>query len=111
MRKKQTLTAVLVGVAVATGAHAACLSDVQVTLTDGAGYLLGGGKGSEVLEHPLNAVVWLVGALQKEAITLDPGDLPSRESFSPLLPPKPGLSVQANCQGLAGAQPVRVTFK
>ncbi len=87
------------------------LRDMQVSLTDGAGYLLGGGKGSDVLEHPLNAVVWLVGALQKEEITLKPGDLVSLGSFSPLLPPKPGLSVQANYQGLAGAQPVRVTFK
>lgn len=87
------------------------LRDMQVTLTDGSGALLGGGKGSDVLEHPLNAVVWLAEALQKEGITLKPGDLLSLGSFSPLLPPKPGLSVQADYQGLAGAQPVRVTFK
>ena len=87
------------------------LRDMQVTLTDGSGYLLGGGKGSDVLEHPLNAVVWLAEALQKENITLKPGDLLSLGSFSPLLPPKPGLQVQANYQGLTGAQPVRVTFQ
>jgi 2-keto-4-pentenoate hydratase len=42
------------------------LRDMQVTLTDGSGYLLGGGKGSDVLEHPLNAVVWLAEALAQE---------------------------------------------
>lgn len=87
------------------------LRDMQVTLTDGSGYLLGGGKGSDVLEHPLNAVVWLAEALQKEEITLKPGDLLSLGSFSPLLPPKAGLKVQANYQGLPGATPVRVTFE
>ena len=87
------------------------LQAMQVTLTDGAGYLLGGGKGSDVLEHPLNAVVWLAEALQKEEITLQPGDLVSLGSFSALLPPKPGLKVQANCQGLPGAQPVSLAFE
>ena len=87
------------------------LRDMQVTLTDANNVLLGGGKGSEVLEHPLNAVVWLAEALQKENITLKPGDLLSLGSFSPLLPPKAGLKVQANYQGLPGAEPVRVTFE
>lgn len=87
------------------------LQAMQVTLTDGAGYLLGGGKGSDVLEHPLNAVVWLAEALQKEEITLQPGDLVSLGSFSALLPPKPGLKVQANYQGLPGAQPVSLAFE
>lgn len=87
------------------------LQNMQVSLTDGAGVLLGGGKGSDVLEHPLNAVVWLAQALQKEGITLKPGDLVSLGSFSPLLPPKPGLKVQANFQGLPGAVPVLVTFE
>ena len=87
------------------------LQAMQVTLTDGAGYLLGGGKGSDVLEHPLNAVVWLAEALQKEEITLQPGDLISLGSFSALLPPKPGLKVQANYQGLPGAQPVSLAFE
>ena len=32
-------------------------------------------------------------------------------SFSPLLPPKAGLSVTATYDGLPGAAPVRVTFK
>jgi 2-keto-4-pentenoate hydratase len=87
------------------------LADMQVSLTDGAGVRLGGGKGSDILEHPLNAVVWLAGALAQEGLAMQPGDLISLGSFSPLLPPRPGLSVTATFDGLPGAQPVRVTFK
>ncbi|CAN7426206.1 fumarylacetoacetate hydrolase [Acidovorax sp. LjRoot129] len=87
------------------------LADMNVSLTDGGGARLGGGKGSDILEHPLNAVVWLAGALQQEGLSMQPGDLISLGSFSPLLPPKAGLSVTATYDGLPGATPVRVTFK
>ena len=87
------------------------LQNMQVTLTDAQGAVLGRGKGSDILEHPLNAVVWLAQALQQEGIALQPGDLVSLGSFSPLRPPKPGLAVTATYEGLPGAQPVRVTFK
>lgn len=87
------------------------LADMQVSLTDGAGTRLGGGKGSDILGHPLSAVVWLAGALAQEGLAMQPGDLISLGSFSPLLPPKAGLSVMATYDGLPGAAPVRVTFK
>lgn len=87
------------------------LADMNVSLTDASGARLGGGKGSDILEHPLNAVVWLAGALAQEGLAMQPGDLISLGSFSPLLPPKPGLSVTATYDGLPGAAPVRVTFK
>ena len=87
------------------------LRDMRVTLQDASGASLGGGKGSDILEHPLNAVVWLAGALAQEGLSLQPGDLISLGSFSPLLPPKAGLSVTATYTGLPGAAPVRVTFK
>src|SRR3989344_4784895 len=87
------------------------LADMNVSLTDGAGARLGGGKGSDILEHPLNAVVWLAGALAQEGLAMQPGDLISLGSFSPLLPPKARLSVTATYDGLPGAAPVRVTFK
>ena len=87
------------------------LADMQVSLTDGAGTRLGGGKGSDILEHPLNAVVWLAQALAQEGLAMQPGDLISLGSFSPLLPPKAGLSVTAIFEGLPGAEPVRVSFK
>lgn len=87
------------------------LRDMRVTLQDASGASLGGGKGSDILEHPLNAVVWLAGALAQEGLALQPGDLISLGSFSPLLPPKAGLAVTATYDGLPGAAPVRVTFK
>lgn len=87
------------------------LANMQVVLADGGGAELGKGKGSDILEHPLNAVVWLAGALEREGLALKPGDLISLGSFSPLLPPKPGLKATVTYQGLPGAQPVSVQFK
>jgi 2-keto-4-pentenoate hydratase len=87
------------------------LRDMVVVLADGGGAELGRGKGSDILEHPLNAVVWLAGALAKEGLSMKPGDLISLGSFSPLLPPKAGLKASATYNGLPGAQVVTVTFK
>ena len=88
------------------------LQRMSVQLTNEKGELLApAGKGSDILGHPLQAVVWLAEALQKEEITLQPGDWVSLGSFSPLLPPRPGLTVTATYQGLPGAKPVSVTFK
>lgn len=86
------------------------LRDMTVRLSDQAGDELARGKGSDILEHPLNAVVWLAGALAQEGIAMKPGDLISLGSFSPLLPPKPGLVVTATYDGVPGAQPVVVQF-
>ncbi|SEA84026.1 2-keto-4-pentenoate hydratase [Acidovorax soli] len=87
------------------------LADMNVSLTDGAGARLGGGKGSDILDHPLNAVVWLAGALAQEGLAMQPGDLISLGSFSPLLPPRAGLSVTTTYGGLPGATPVRLSFR
>ena len=73
------------------------------------------GKGSDIFEHPLNAVVWLAGALAREGLAMKPGELISLGSFSPLLPPRPGATVSATYQGLpgngAGAPSVSMSFK
>ena len=87
------------------------LRDMTVVVTDSTGAQRGYGKGSDILEHPLNAVVWLAGALQQENITMQPGDLISLGSFSPLLPPKAGVNATATYYGLPGAAPVQVNFK
>ena len=87
------------------------LRDMTVILTDGAGTELNRGKGSDVLEHPLIAVVWLAEALAKQGLAMKPGELISLGSFSPLSPPKSGLKVTATYHGLPGALPVSVTFK
>lgn len=88
------------------------LRDMTVRLNDGkSGTEISRGKGSDILDHPLNAVVWLADALGKEGLAMKPGDLISLGSFSPLTPPRPGLSVQATYDGLPGAQPVVVNFR
>ncbi len=88
------------------------LRDMEVVLSDDAsGTALGRGKGSDILGHPLNAVVWLAGALAQEGKALQPGDLVSLGSFSPLLPPKAGQAVTVHYHGLPGAAPVRVQFE
>lgn len=87
------------------------LRDMTVVLADGKGAELGRGKGGEILEHPLNAVVWLAQALAKEGLAMRPGELISLGSFSPLLPPKAGLKAVATYNGLPGAKPVSVQFK
>ena len=69
------------------------------------------GKGSDVLEHPLNAVLWLAADLRRENRSLKVGDLISVGWFSKLLPPKPGLKVSAEYQGLPGNPSIGLHFK
>ncbi len=69
------------------------------------------GKGSDVLEHPLNAVIWLAQELQRQGLSLKKGDLVSVGSFSKLLPPKPGTTIKVQYQGLPGDPVVTVNFK
>ncbi len=85
------------------------LRDMTV-IVSGDGAELARGKGSDVLEHPLNAVVWLVQDLAREKLALKPGDLVSLGSFSPLLPPKPGLAVGVQYLGLPGQPRVGMSF-
>jgi 2-keto-4-pentenoate hydratase len=94
----------------ATAAFSDRLRDMEVLLmADGAE--VDRGKGSDVLEHPLNAVVWLAKDLAKQGGAMKPGDLISLGSFSKLMPPKPGMAVQVIYQGLPGTPMVAVNFK
>jgi 2-keto-4-pentenoate hydratase len=86
------------------------LQNMQVVVR-GNGAELDHGRGSDVLEHPLNAVVWLVSDLARAGLGLRPGDLVSLGSFSRLLPPEPGLAVEAQYVGLPGDPVVRVIFR
>ena len=83
----------------------------MVVVVKGDGNELDKGKGSDVLDHPLNAVVWLVQDLSKHGLALKKGDLVSLGSFSKLLPPKPGLAVEVVYQGLPGNPAVRASFR
>jgi 2-keto-4-pentenoate hydratase len=88
------------------------LRDMVVILSE-AGKEVDRGKGSDVLEHPLNAVVWLAKDMARSGggASLQPGDLVSLGSFSRLLPPRPGLAVEVEYWGLPGQPKVRVSFR
>ncbi len=95
----------------ADAAMANALRDMTVRLVDGTGKQLDVGKGSALLEHPLNAVVWLADDLKKSGITLKPGDMLSLGSFTRLLPPQAGTTVRAVYEGLPGNPSVSVRFR
>jgi 2-keto-4-pentenoate hydratase len=84
---------------------------MTVRLLDGDGRELDSGKGSAVLDQPLNAAIWLAADLRRSGIMLKPGDLLSLGSFSKLLPPKAGTSAKVVYDGLPGNPSVSVSFK
>lgn len=87
------------------------LRDMTVRVLDANGKELDSGRGAAILEHPLNAVIWLAEDLRRSGIALAPGDLLSLGSFSRLLPPQPGTTVRAVYEGLPGNPSVSVRFR
>ncbi len=87
------------------------LAAMRVVMTDQDGRELASGKGAAILEHPLNAVLWLVQDLEKFRIRLKPGDLLSLGSFTPPMTPRPGLAVTVRYEGLPGNPAVSVRFR
>ncbi len=80
-------------------------------LVMGGGQDLDSGFGRDVLEHPLNAVSWLAQDLQKQGLALKKGDLVSVGSFSKLMPPKAGMKVEVQYQGLPDNPTVTLQFR
>jgi 2-keto-4-pentenoate hydratase len=96
----------------ATAESVAKLAEMKVEVVDQTGAVLGGGKGSDVLDNPLNAVLWIAESLRGEGKAVKNGDLLSLGSFSALLPPKPGMTFTVRYTGLtAGSPEVKVTFE
>lgn len=93
-----------------TPEFAASLAGMKVVVM-GGGEDMDKGFGADVLEHPLNAVSWLAQDLAKQGLALKKGDLVSVGSFSKLMPPKPGLKVEVQYQGLPDNPSVKVNFK
>ncbi|MBI4587483.1 MAG: fumarylacetoacetate hydrolase [Candidatus Rokubacteria bacterium] len=94
----------------ATPESVAKLADMQVELVDQTGAVLGKGKGSDLLDNPLNAVLWIAESLRTEGKTLKNGDLLSLGSFTPLVPPKPGTTATLRYIGLTPT-PAEVTAR
>jgi 2-keto-4-pentenoate hydratase len=95
----------------ATPEFAAALAAMRVVVTDQKGQELASAKGAAILDHPLNAVLWLVQDLDKSGIRLKPGDRLSLGSFAQPMVPVPGLAVTVRYEGLPGNPAVSVRFK
>lgn len=86
------------------------LASMQVLMQDGEGKTLAQGKGSDILGHPLNAVVWLIHDLALRGEQLKKGDLISLGSFNPPIKPLPGQRIRVSYPGLPGMREVSVRF-
>lgn len=86
------------------------LAAMKIDVVDQTGAVIGGGKGADVLDNPLNAVLWIVESLKGEGRVLKNGDLLSLGSFSALLPPKTGNTITVRYTGLT-AVPVEATVR
>lgn len=87
------------------------LRDMNLSMTDGTGRVLGQGKGSDLLGHPLNGAIWLAAALARDGQSLQPGQFISLGSFPPVISPQRGMKFITTYQGLPGAEPVSVVFR
>ncbi len=76
------------------------LAAMRVVLEDDSGEI-SRAEGRVVLDHPLNAVLWLARELGRRGERLEPGQLVSLGSFSKLFPAKPG-PVKLRYEGLPG---------
>ncbi|MGH8634187.1 MAG: 2-keto-4-pentenoate hydratase, partial [Burkholderiales bacterium] len=94
-----------------TERFASALAAMRVVIIDQGGRELASGKGSAILDHPLNAVLWLAQDLEKSRIRLKPGDLLSLGSFTAPMAPRPGLAVTVRYEGLPGNPAVSVRFR
>lgn len=90
---------------------AAALAAMRVVVADQRGVELASGSGAAILDHPLNAVIWLAQELEKSGIKLKPGDLLSLGSFTAPMIPRPGLAVTVRYKGLPGSPEVSVRFR
>jgi 2-keto-4-pentenoate hydratase len=82
------------------------LAEVEVELV-GRGVEGMSGRGSALLGHPLDVVLWLRDALRDDGVALRPGDLLSLGSITPLTPAVAG-EFTARYTGL-GPQPIEIS--
>jgi 2-keto-4-pentenoate hydratase len=95
----------------ATPEFAAALAGMRVVVVDGKGQEIASAKGAAILDHPLNAVLWLVQDLARSGVKLKAGDVLSLGSFTAPQRPRPGLAVTVRYLGLPGDPAVSVRFR
>jgi len=82
-------------------AFAQALANMKVRMVDSTGTELGRGEGRVILDHPLNAVLWLMEELHQAGVKLKAGDLISLGSIK-AVPVPAGKSVTVKYEGLPG---------
>ena len=85
------------------------LAEMTVTITDQTGATLGRERGSVILDHPLNAVLWLMEELREAGIKLRAGDLISLGSIKAIPAPR-GKDITVKYDGLPGG-PIDATVR
>ena len=85
----------------ATADFVKALGEMNVTIVDDTGAELGRGQGKVILDHPLNAVLWLMEELHRTGERLKPGDFISLGSIK-AIPLPPAKAVTVRYDGLPG---------
>ena len=94
---------------VGTAQFVKALGDMKVTIADQSGAELGRGEGRVILDHPLNAVLWLMEELNRNGERLKPGDMISLGSIK-AIPAPSGKTVTVRYQGLPSG-PLEVSVR
>jgi 2-keto-4-pentenoate hydratase len=87
------------------------LENMVVIMQDESGATIGRGKGSDVLGHPMNAVLWIVRDLEQSAQRIQQDDKIGVGAFFPAGTPEAGRVVKVTYQGLPGDPTVSVRFE
>jgi len=87
------------------------LKNFKLQILDEKGTVLTEGMGSALMDHPLNAVLWIRDSLKAEGKQLKKGDLLSLGSLSKLTPPSPNTVVRAKFIDLDPRGPVEISVR
>ncbi len=85
------------------------LAEMTVTITDNTGAVLGRERSNVILDHPLNALLWLMEELRESGTKLRAGDLISLGSIK-AVPVPHGKSITVKYEGLPGG-PIDVSVR
>lgn len=87
------------------------LETMTIVIEDETGATLGRGKGSDVLGHPMNVIMWIVRDLEQAAQRVQQGDKLGVGAFFAAGTPQAGRSVKVTYKGLPGDPSVSVRFE
>lgn len=85
------------------------LKNFTAQLFDDKGAIFSEGKGSALLDDPINVVLWIKDSLAAEGRKLKKGDLLSLGSITKMMPTKPGTTVRAKFIDLDPKGPVEIS--